>query len=155
MEDAKLIIETQLIEDKAIINFKGKIDEDSDFESLIKLQQKSYIFDFNDVSFINSCGIREWINFLEKLPQNLELTYKNCPQVIMEQMSMVHGFVRDGATIESFYAPYYCEECDIQQNVLLTPSQIINGKAPGQQCSKCQNEMEFDDIEDQYFGIFK
>src|SRR5690606_24148577 len=96
---------------------------------------------------INSCGIREWIQFLEKIPEKCTVVYNNCPQIIIEQINMVHGFFRKGAVIGSFYAPYFCESCDKEEKVHLKSEQVKSKKAPVIKCSKCGSDMEFDAIE--------
>src|SRR5690606_18959329 len=94
-------------EQGVLIELIGRIDEDSHFESILKQTFSHYIFDFNGVSLINSCGVREWINLVSKLAQNASITYRHCPQIMIEQMNMVQGFFPPGAKIESFYAPYF------------------------------------------------
>ena len=140
-----------------IISFTGDIDEDFDFADLLKEPVKTYKFDLNEVSMINSCGIREWIRFVEALGSSVVIEYYNCPKIIVQQMNMVSGFLTTNASIKSFYAPYFCEENDEEKQVLLQSNQIINLKAPkvtttvdGQEV-----EMEFDAIEDKYFKFLK
>ncbi len=136
-------------------NFAGNIDEDASFAEIEKVQEKEYVFDFDKVNMINSCGIREWIKFIEKLPKDAKIIYQKCPQIIIEQMNMVHGFIRQGASIESFYAPYYDEDSDTEHKILLKSSDIKDGKAPAVKSPESGKEMEFDAIEAQYFGFLK
>lgn len=139
-----------------IITFSGLIDEDSSFESLENKLIGNVIFDFESVSLINSCGIREWVTFLESVDKSVSLTYRNCRQIIIEQVNMVHGFIREGARIESFYAPYYCEECDKEYKIHLNVSDVKDSKAPVLKCPDCKDtDMEFDAIEEQYFQFIK
>ena len=67
---------------------------------------------------------------------------------------MVHGFFRKGAVINSFYAPYFCEECGKESKVHLESSQVKNRKAPRVKCPNCgKDNMDFDAIEAQYFSF--
>jgi DNA-directed RNA polymerase subunit RPC12/RpoP len=66
---------------------------------------------------------------------------------------MVHGFFRKGASIQSFYAPYYCESCGKENKIHLKADQVKNRKAPKMECPKCGEEMDFDAIEAQYFSF--
>lgn len=142
----------QILQDELRVELIGAIDEDSDFNELLGLLQKRVNFDFNQVNMINSCGIREWIKFLEKIPESTTIIYNNCPQIIIEQINMVHGFFRKGAIINSFYAPYFCENCGKEAKVHLKAEQVKNKKAPNIDCPNCGAEsMEFDAIEAQYF----
>lgn len=151
----KLVIDTQIVDDTLYVQFTGQIDEDAEFSKLSNITLKKVIFDFEKITLLNSCGIREWISFLESIPQNTQITYRHCQQIIIEQINMVHGFIREGAKIESFYAPYYCGKCDLEHKVLLTPEKIKDHQAPTVSCPKCQEEMEFDAIETQYFNFLK
>lgn len=151
----RLQINKQILQDELNVELIGAIDEDSEFKELLGLEQKRISFDFNQVNMINSCGIREWIKFLEKIPAATTVTYNNCPQIIIEQINMVHGFFRQGASINSFYAPYFCESCDKEVKVHLTADKVKNRKAPKMECSKCGSDMEFDAIESQYFSFLR
>ena len=132
------------------IKLSGQIDEDSIFTQLLELKSKKLIFDFKEINLINSCGVREWINFIEKINQEISISYKNCPQIVIEQINMVHGFIRKGTIVESFYAPYYSEDEDKVIKVLLSTHDIVQGKAPLKK-SDSGEELEFDAIEAQYF----
>jgi anti-anti-sigma regulatory factor/DNA-directed RNA polymerase subunit RPC12/RpoP len=149
----RLTINKQILQNELRVELIGSIDEDSDFRELIGLEQKTISFDFDKVTMINSCGIREWIKFLESIPEKDFIIYKNCPQIIIEQINMVHGFFRKGAAIESFYAPYYCEKCGKEAKVHLKSEQVKNRKAPEVKCSQCGENMDFDAIESQYFSF--
>jgi Zn finger protein HypA/HybF involved in hydrogenase expression len=153
---SKLKIDKELLDGVLTAQLAGTIDEDADFTPLQGLSQPSVIFDFHGVTMLNSCGIREWVSFIAKLPPTTRVTYRRCPQIIIEQINMVHGFFREGALIESFAAPYYCEHCDKESKVLLKTSQVQNRKAPTQTCPHCgEANMEFDALEEQYFHFLK
>ena len=149
----RLTINKQILQDELNVELVGAIDEDADFKELGGLEQKNISFDFDKITMINSCGIREWIKFLETIPEKTDIVYKNCPQIIIEQINMVHGFFRKGASIESFYAPYFCENCNKENKVHLKTEQVKNRKAPKMECEKCGEDMDFDAIEAQYFSF--
>jgi anti-anti-sigma regulatory factor len=149
----RLTINKQILQDELNVELIGAIDEDSDFKELTGLEQKTISFDFDKVSMINSCGIREWIKFIEVFPEKNNIIYRNCPQIIIEQINMVHGFFRKGASIESFYAPYYCEKCGKENKIHIKAEQVKNRKAPKMDCEVCGEEMDFDAIEAQYFSF--
>lgn len=149
----RLTINKQILQDELNVELVGAIDEDADFRELGGLEQKNISFDFDKITMINSCGIREWIKFLETIPEKTDIVYRNCPQIIIEQINMVHGFFRKGASIESFYAPYFCENCNKENKVHLKSDQVKNRKAPKMECQKCGEDMDFDAIEAQYFSF--
>lgn len=150
----RLTINKQVLADELDVELIGAIDEDSDFKELLGLAQKHISFNFDKVNMINSCGIREWIKFIEQIPAASTISYNNCPQIIIEQINMVHGFFRKGASINSFYAPYFCEKCGKESKVRLEASQVKNRKAPKVDCPNCgEEDMDFDAIEAQYFSF--
>ena len=114
----KLLINSRIAGDEVHVELIGVIDEDSIFDKIQNLKMSNYVFDFNKVSMINSCGIREWIKYLQGL-DGAEIKYINCPQIIVEQVNMVHGFIRKGIVVESFFAPYFCPNCDTEKKILI------------------------------------
>jgi len=140
-----------------MISFTGSIDEEFDFSPLNQNIGKIYKIDFNELKMINSCGIREWIRFVESLGSGVQITYYNCPQIIVQQFNMVAGFLSSNAKVATFYAPYFCEESDEEEVVLLDASQIVNLKAPKKTTivDGSEVELEFDAIEEQYFHFLK
>lgn len=147
---SKLEINNRISNDTVYIELDGVIDEDAVFDKIKNLKMSKYVFDFNKVKSINSCGIREWIKYIELIGAT-DITYVNCPQIIIEQANMVHGFIKKGIVVESFYAPYFCESCDDEKKVLLKSTDVVGGNAPVKSCVKCNSELEFDALPKQYF----
>ena len=147
----KLTVQLEDNGDSAKISISGNIDEDFDYKFLLEKKFKDYVVDFEGLGLINSCGIREWITLLTELNDVNSITYINCPAIIVKQMNMVDGLLPKNAYVESFYGPYVCEECDEETNIILIPDKIKNSKAPEVKCSSCNEVMEFDTYEDQYF----
>lgn len=154
---SKFNVELNIQNGKADVKLIGLMDEDMDLTKVNSVNEENLTIDFNEVSGINSCGIRDWITFLSELPQNMKIHYINCPQVIIEQMNMVKGFLPEGADIESFYAPFFCESCDNEQKVLMKPADVVDGKAPTDlECRSCGAKgLEFDALPNQYFHFIK
>ncbi len=148
----KLSITNRITGDEAHISLVGVIDEDANFDKIKALKMGHYIFDFNSVNMINSCGIREWIKYLQEI-EGATISYINCPQIIIEQVNMVHGFIRKGITVSSFFAPYFCSTCDTGKKILLKNAEVTGTKPPVKLCNTCSNELEFDAIEKQYFSF--
>ncbi len=139
---------------KAIYRLSGQIDEDADLSQINPEGVKEVIFDLDDVTLINSCGIRDWVKFQSELSDDLKIVYRKCPQVIVEQLNIIKGFIKDGGLIESFYAPYYNEVTDEEVKLLITPNEVVDSKAPEKKDSD-GNILEFDEIELQYFNFLK
>ncbi|MBD63687.1 MAG: hypothetical protein CME62_00640 [Halobacteriovoraceae bacterium] len=150
-------LEIVMIEQNDQVTYKlsGQIDEDADLDKMLSgAAQSRIVFDLADVTMINSCGIRDWIEFQKKINQETKIIYENCPQVIIEQMNIIKGFIREGGEISSFYAPYYNPATDEEIKILLTPEEVIEGKAPEKKDEQGRM-LEFDEIELQYFNFLK
>lgn len=148
----KLSINFRITGDEVHVELIGVIDEDATFDKIQDLKMSKFVFDFNKVNMINSCGIREWIKYLQEL-EGADIIYLNCPQIIIEQVNMVHGFIRKGIVVESFFAPYFCANCDTEKKILLKNVEVAHSKAPVKQCNTCKSDLEFDAIEKQYFSF--
>lgn len=135
-----------------IIGLNGRIDEDADLSAILAHKEENLLINFNHVEMINSCGIREWINMLAELTG--KITYSHCPQAVIEQINMVHGFIKPGIDVESFYAPYYEESSDDVKMMLIKTSDVKDNKAPVLKNDNGE-ELEFDAIEAQYFQFIK
>ena len=143
--------------DYTFVKLRGFIDDDDKLASLRrKLQGKVVVLDLADVERINSCGVRDWVNWLGEVEGTQHTVVMiRCSPAIVTQANMVTNFCGH-ALISSFYAPYYCPNCDISADKLLTVEQF-NGmdeaSAPTFLCEECGQELEFDDFEETYFAF--
>jgi anti-anti-sigma regulatory factor len=139
-----------------IVTFFGDIDENADLSALRASLQGKVVFHLENIHRINSCGVREWVNFIRDLPRVSELTFIRCSPVTVTQLNMIYNF-RGPARIESIYAPYICESCDSEKEELIDlNTQFPDGKIgdlPEFKCSQCGEPMEFDDIPDRYLSF--
>ncbi len=138
-----------------IVEFTGEIDENADFAELKKRLRGPVVFQLAEIRRINSCGVREWVNFVRDLPQVTELTFSHCSPAIVTQLNMIFNF-RGTAKVRSFYAPYVCDACGHEEDKLLdVQSQFVGGKfqAPEFGCEQCSASMEFDDLPERYLSF--
>jgi anti-anti-sigma regulatory factor len=152
--NSSLKFEKEEYDDHVIFNVSGQIDEDAGLENIQITGVKKIVFNLNDVSMINSCGIRDWVEFQKSIDDDIQIIYRNCPQVIIEQLNIINGFIKKNGLIESFYAPYYDEKADKEFKILITPDEVIDGKAPVKK-NKNGEILDFDEIELQYFNFLK
>lgn len=138
------------------VEFTGEIDENADFSELRRQLRGSVVFRLSDVRRINSCGVREWVNFVRDLPNVAELVFSHCSPAIVTQLNMIYNF-KGAASVRSFYAPYVCENCDTEQEKLLdVDSHFLTGAAedpPEFACDKCGEQLQFDDLPERYFSF--
>ncbi|HLE09883.1 MAG: hypothetical protein A2504_10805 [Bdellovibrionales bacterium RIFOXYD12_FULL_39_22] len=141
------------------ITIGGAVDEDVRFPQLTLSAVKKIVFDFKELNLINSCGIREWVVWLRNIPASIEVLYRNCPRILIEQINMIEGLMPANGYIESFYLPYYCEECDKQTMLLCERGKDYTRSGMETKefvpCSKCQGNSEIDVIESKYLKFIK
>jgi hypothetical protein len=110
-------------------------------------------FQLAEVRRINSCGVREWVNFVRDLPHVTDLSFSHCSPAIVTQLNMIYNF-RGAARIRSFYAPYVCDRCGQEEEKLVdVSSQATSGhELPSFTCT-CGAVMEFDDLPERYLSF--
>ncbi len=137
------------------VEFVGEIDENADFADLRRRLRGPVAFMLGEVRRINSCGVREWVNFVRDLPHVTELSFSHCSPAIVTQLNMIYNF-RGRAKIRSFYAPYVCDACGREEEQLIdVPSQAPGARPslPTFSCPDCQAPMEFDDLPERYLSF--
>jgi anti-anti-sigma regulatory factor len=141
---------------KVVVEFFGEIDENAEFADLRRQLKGAVVFNLAEIRRINSCGVREWVNFVRELSDVQSLTFTHCSPAIVTQLNMIYNF-RGNAKIRSFYAPYVCESCNNEEDKLLdVESQFPNsdiGTVPSFHCGECDELMEFDDIPERYLSF--
>jgi anti-anti-sigma regulatory factor len=146
-------------DDVTYIKLAGVIDEDNELASLVdRVGSGTTVIDLAEIERINSCGVRDWVNWLGKLEKKrAETVLVECSPAIVAQINLVNNFVGGGA-VKSFYAPYFCPSCDLEK-VLLVELEEMAGhekpKAPVCRCDECDGVMDFDDMEESYFAFIQ
>lgn len=151
-----LRIKRQTTDKGTRVIFEGEITEHANFAEVGALQDRA-IFDLGGITRINSTGVREWIQFVNHMPGNLEVTYERCASAIILQTNMISNFLR-GGKIVSFAAPYYCEKCSQASEVLLDVNKDLPDRkptAPPRRCGQCGGSLVFDDVEENYLAFLK
>ena len=143
----------------------GVIDEDVQFPAIDVAPFKNVFFDLKDVKSINSVGIREWLNWITPIASKSQVTMKNCPKTLVFQFNMVEGFLPKGSLVQSMYVPFFCEKCDLEENVLFEVGKEI--KVTGSNvtvdfdlekikpCKEASCELSMDVTEAKYFHFLK
>ena len=142
--------------DDVLVRLGGDLDENATFVDLASRLRGHVVFDLSEVRRINSCGVREWVNFVRDLPGVTELTFTHCSPAIVTQLNMIYNF-RGAAKVRSFLAPYVCESCGHEEEKLLDlqthfPTRDFK-RVPDFKCDKCSSPMEFDDLPERYLSF--
>lgn len=137
--------------------YVGPINEDTEVHLTPMISQlgPNVIFNFRKVEYVNSCGVRAWINFLREAEKGRKIIFEECTPEIVSQINMIPNF-RNNAHIKSVYASYACGNCDSQKWVLfeegrnLPSSSTAGVETP--KCEKCSSDMEMEELEDEFFA---
>lgn len=146
-------------DDVTYIKLSGVIDEDNDLTSLVdRAGVGTTVIDLAEIERINSCGVRDWVNWLTKMEKKgAHVIMVECAPAIVAQINLVNNFVGDGA-VKSFYAPYFCPSCDLEKVLLVELDEMVGQdkpKAPVCRCDECDGVMDFDDMEESYFAFIQ
>ena len=136
-----------------VLTVEGDLDERTDFgKAPIARAATPLAIDLGGVRRINSCGVREWVNFIRQLSQSRPVRLLRCSMPIVEQLNMVFNF-RGTASVDSFFAPYCCGECGTSKTVLLTPAEASAAPQLSLACEQCGGTCVFDELPERYFAF--
>ena len=143
-------------DDISYVKLTGVIDEDNELGDLVdKIPPGTAVIDLGEIERINSCGVRDWVNWLGKLEGNTtKVVLVECSPAIVAQINLVNNFTGSGV-VKSFYVPYFCPECD-EEKVLLVEAADMGPpphEPPTCRCDECDLVMDFDDMPDSYFAF--
>lgn len=145
-------------DDVTFVKLSGVIDEDNELGELVEQIPggTTVVIGLGEIDRINSCGVRDWVNWLTRLEKNgAKIVMVECSPAIVAQINLVNNFTGTGV-VKSFYAPYFCPQCDLEK-VLLVETVEMHGqnppKAPLCRCDECDGVMDFDDMEESYFAF--
>jgi len=142
--------------DMSYVKLGGVIDEDNELTDLVeKIPIGTAVIDLGEIERINSCGVRDWVNWLSKLETGgTRSVLVECSPAIVAQINLVNNFTGNGV-VKSFYVPYFCPECD-EEKVLLVEATDMGPpphEPPTCRCDECDLVMDFDDMPDSYFAF--
>jgi anti-anti-sigma regulatory factor len=146
-----------LKDDVTYVKLGGVIDEDNELGELTeKIPAGTVAIDLSEIDRINSCGVRDWVNWLGRVEKNgSRVVLVECSPSIVAQINLVNNFT-GGGVVKSFFAPYFCPNCDREKVLLVEVAELGAGsatKAPTCRCDECDGVMDFDDMEDSYFAF--
>ena len=153
---------TQNLENEHLtVHLSGYINENCPIFGVNLISVSELTIDLKDINYVNSIGIKNWIDWTHRLRPNLKINLINCPSLVVNQINMVDGFLPAQANVISFYVPYTCDDCSEEKKLLITngiefefgtestkarydlPTPMI--------CPKCGAEMELDYLVAKFF----
>src|SRR6266542_412969 len=93
--------------ERLYVELRGEIDENADFSELRHSLRGEVELMLEGITRINSCGVREWVNFVRSLTQVRSLVFSRCSPPVVLQLNNIFNF-RGRARVISFMAPYVC-----------------------------------------------
>jgi CheY-like chemotaxis protein len=140
---------------RTVVELYGVLRADSDLSALAGLAQQSTPLYLRLRSFrrISSDSVQKWIDFVRALPESRRIVLLECPIPFIHQANLITNLL-EHQTVESFFAPYSCHSCGLDEERLLTVAELgPNRKPPAQICSACQAQTSFDELPEQYFAF--
>lgn len=144
--------------DVDVVRYLGPINEEAEVHlaTLLENVGKKCIIDFQNVAYINSCGVRAWINFMREFEKGRSIAFEKCTPEIVMQINMIPSF-KASANILSVYGSYSCSNCSHHQTHLFEDGRdmpkSVDDQLPAVKCEKCGSEMELDELEDEFFSF--
>src|ERR1700761_3070041 len=137
------------------VELRGEIDENADFSELRQTLRGDVELGLEGVTRINSCGVREWVNFVRGLNEVRTLWFVRCSPPVVLQLNTIFNF-RGRARVRSFLAPYVCEACHADEYKLLDVDEHFPDRrahVPAFRCRRCGGVMVFDELPERYLSF--
>lgn len=154
-EEKILIMAVKITGTRYEFTVSGPISEKNEVFDTLYRNPTEIIVNLEQMTFINSVGVKGWINWISKMPVSCKIELVKCPHVIVNQINIVFGFIPKFARVQSFFAHFACE-CGEEKTVLFERGKEYDYPEKGQDarfdvptnivCRKCQKTMEPDFI---------
>ena len=140
--------------DGEVVRLAGDIDDQARLSDLVGPTGARVVIDLAGIRFINSIGVREWILFLGAMTERgTRVLLRNCSEPMVHQMSMVVE-AKGAAEIESFCAPFLCDDCGGEQSLVIDVTahraELDAKQMPNRACPDCGGTLRFDDFPKRY-----
>lgn len=138
------------------LSLSGVIDELSSLPTFEEVQGRLYI-ELEHLTMINSIGCRNWVQwFRDKVRAKGGVSLVKCSPAIINQVNILTGFLPQGVDVDSFFVPYFCDECGYEEQMLLTRGTDFNdgqllADVVERACPACGALMAPDIIKKRYF----
>lgn len=125
----------------------GTIDETTRLAELVGQARDSRLaLDLAGVTFINSVGVREWIRMQNAAAViGVRIDLRRVPDVIINQLNITPA-TRGVSVVSSFYAPYECDDCEVDElflvDIAVHGATLARQQLPSVICRTCHRAME-------------
>jgi len=142
--------------DRTHVVLRGELTESTELEDLAPALVGRVDFDMSQLTYMNSLGVRAWVDFLDRVPIRNYL-FHACSVAFVLQAALVDGVLGSGSVV-SFFAPYACELCTQREEHLLQSAAIVRTGTlhpPVFGCSRCDGQLVLDDFPERYFAFLR
>jgi len=148
-----------VLDDVTQVFLQGEFREHTNFGRLSQALKGPVEFDLSRVKYLNSAGVRKWVDFLRALDNLVDYSFVRCSVAFVMQAAMVPEVLGSGR-VESFKVPYACDTCDLEQERLLqTSALVVEGvwppDVPSFVCPRCGSDLLFDDLPARFFAFLE
>jgi len=161
----KLTVSLEKIDGRDVVHLSGPIYEGSAkvLQPLIEKLGVEVSFNFRNVTTTNTCGIAEWMEFLQVFTQDRHVIFDECPPIIVMLLNMI-PFFRRGAVVRSVYRSYFCGDCSKEHwDFLVTGENMPDAASVSDQidatteclCRECGKTVFPEVPADEFFGFLK
>lgn len=133
------------------ITLSGRLDEMAKFHDLSQHTGEIHI-NTENVSFINSLGIRGWLQWMQTF-NTPQLKFERVAVVLIDQLNLVQEFFPKDSEVLSFAVPYFCDECEESFEIFVERKGLTaeSAQKSNPQCEHCKKPLEVDTHSEKYF----
>ena len=149
MSDDGFVLQLSERPGELLVTMAGAISETTTF-AVPDVRGRRVIIDPRGVERLNSMGVRNWIDFIERLQSEaLDVVIRHLPPAMVSQASMITTFIGN-TRVESFLSPWYCPSCE---NTLEQLHGYRDNVPAAISCPRCRAPMELDWDRDAYLAF--
>ena len=140
---------------RTVIELYGVLRADSDLSPLATTRGDVWLR-MREFRRISSDSVQKWIDFVRALPAGERLHLLECPIPFIHQANLITNLL-ERQEVESFFAPYSCAACGLDEERLIDVKRDLDGgkkrQPPPMTCSGCGGPLAFDELTEQYFAF--
>jgi hypothetical protein len=107
---------------------------------------------------LTSDAIHLWIEFVRSLERVSRIRLYDCPPAFMQYASRTENLL-DRAEIATFFAPYSCDKCQLEETKSIDVGHDLDGgkkrELPSFDCPNCKTPMRFEGLVEQFLSVFQ
>jgi hypothetical protein len=144
--------------DRQVISLSGVLRADAELTPLRQLRGE-LDFRLRDFRRISSDSIQTWLDLIRSLRGASKIRLFECPIAFIQQANAISNLLEQ-TQVCSFYAPYVCPRCGLDEERLIDVGRDLTGpdgqvsrRPPAFPCPSCGTALSFDDIPERYFAF--